>query len=211
LHYASKHFINNNSKNMQYLDPVRNFIMIELASQVLATDLTINLKAGSGITLPNPSIDGAFNLTLWNATNYPNPINDNKKEIVRVTGLVGDVMTVSRGQEGTLAVDHNVPGCKYFVAMVITQKMIEDIDTALGNVIGAVPIRKELQAVTGAINSVNIVFGTSDTFKPLTLEIYLNGLRLIPDDFTVNGTNDGFTLSYPLDNGDVILVSYEVV
>lgn len=195
---------------MQYLDPVRNFIMIELASPVLAGETTITLKAGAGVELPNPSVDGAFNLTLWNATNYPNPINDTKKEIVRVTGLVGDVMTVLRAQEGTLDVNHNVMGCKYFVAMVITRKMIEDIDNALGAAAGVV-VRKELQAVTGAINSINMEFGTSDTFKPATLEIYLNGLRLIPSDFIINGANNGFTLSYPLDAGDSILVSYEVV
>lgn len=67
-----------------------------LAYPVSNTSTTIVVAAGTAQYFPNPGVDQAFKLTLVAASN--NLI----KEIVLVTEVVGDVLTVIRGQEGTI-------------------------------------------------------------------------------------------------------------
>ena len=68
-----------------------------LAAPIGATDTTLTVASGTGQYFPQPTGDQIFKLTLVNATN--NLIN----EICNVTARTGDVFTVQRGQEGTVA------------------------------------------------------------------------------------------------------------
>jgi uncharacterized protein YejL (UPF0352 family) len=87
--------------------------------------VTITLPLGDGSKLPSPSVDGAFNLTIYKEGDaLTNP------EIVRVTARSADTLTVTRGQEGTLATAKTA-GSIYRVVMFPTAKMISDINTAL--------------------------------------------------------------------------------
>ena len=67
-----------------------------LALPVVPSDTTIYVANGTGQYFPNPQVGEGFKLTLVNAT------NSLVDEIVLVTARVGDVMTVVRGQEGTI-------------------------------------------------------------------------------------------------------------
>lgn len=66
-----------------------------LAYPVSNTSTTIVVASGTAQYFPNPAEGQAFKLTLVSAAN--NAI----KEIVLVTAVNGDVLTVIRGQEGT--------------------------------------------------------------------------------------------------------------
>ena len=63
-------------------------------------------------------------------TDYPNPANDPNVEIVRVTNISGDTITITRAQESTSASNKNTGGKTYSLVLGITAKMISDIGTA---------------------------------------------------------------------------------
>jgi hypothetical protein len=59
----------------------------------------------------------------WNATDYPRPSDDPAVEIVRVTAIVGDTLTIERGQEGMAATAKNASGKTYQIYQTITAAM----------------------------------------------------------------------------------------
>ena len=90
-----------------------------------------NLVAGTGSKFPI----APFNCTVWNSTDYLNPLDDPFYEIIRITDVSGDTMTFIRGQEGTSAYNHNLAGKVYGVAATITAKVFNvDIPSAINNV-----------------------------------------------------------------------------
>lgn len=68
-----------------------------LAYPVSNASTTIVVAGGTAQYFPNPGLGEAFKLTLISAANTI------IKEVVLVTEVVGDVLTVVRGQEGTVA------------------------------------------------------------------------------------------------------------
>lgn len=109
------------------IDPIRNFAKVTLAAGIDADDTSAALLTGHGVRIPNPSTDGAFNLVLWNSTNYPDPADDPAVEIIRVTGRSGDSLTIERAQEGTSAVAHNATGKTYKAILAFTRKTFDDM------------------------------------------------------------------------------------
>lgn len=87
----------------------------------------ISLNAGNGSIFPDPSVSGSFNLVWWNSTDYGDPSDDPNKEIVRCTYRSGDILTVSRAQEGTTASIKNLSGKIYKMVLSITAKAFTDI------------------------------------------------------------------------------------
>lgn len=110
------------------VDPVKNFGKVTVSSGYSSTDLVIVLNSGDGAKLPT-SIDGAFNLTWWNATDYLDPSDDPYKEIVRINSRIVDTLTITRAQEGTFASDKNIPGKTYKMILAVTAKIIPDLQT----------------------------------------------------------------------------------
>ena len=113
------------------LDPVVNFFRSTIATLPVASGGTsIVLQTGDGNKLPAPAIDGAFNLTIYNADDpFVAP------EIVRVTARSGDTLTVTRAQEGTSATN-KTSGSTWNVELTPTAKTIQDIDSAKLDVAG---------------------------------------------------------------------------
>ena len=113
------------------LDPVVNFFRSTIATLPVASGGTsIVLQTGDGNKLPAPAIDGAFNLTIYNADDpFVAP------EIVRVTARSGDTLTVTRAQEGTSATNKTA-GSTWNVELTPTAKTIQDIDSAKLDVAG---------------------------------------------------------------------------
>lgn len=109
------------------LDAVKNFGKVTVSAGYTNLDTVIVLALGDGIRLPNPSIDGEFNLTWWNSTDYPDPSDDPNREIVRVTTRAGDVLTITRAQEGISSSNKNIPGKTYKMILALTSKIIPDI------------------------------------------------------------------------------------
>jgi hypothetical protein len=109
------------------LDPVKNFAIVTISTGYAAGALSVALQSGEGAKLPNPAVDGAFNLVWWNFTDYWNPSLDPNVEIVRCTARVSDTLTITRAQEGTTAAAHNTAGKSYRMILGLTAKMIIDI------------------------------------------------------------------------------------
>jgi hypothetical protein len=81
------------------------------------------VASGDGNKLPNPSVDGAFNLVVYNPSDpFVAP------EIVRCTARTSDTLTILRGQEGTSDAT-KAAGIAWTVELVPTAKMIQNIDT----------------------------------------------------------------------------------
>jgi hypothetical protein len=110
-------------------DPVRNFAKVIVNQGYDSTATTIQLALGEGNKLPDPATEGQYNLVWWNATDYSDPSDDPYREIVRVTAKSGDQITILRGQEGTTAQNHNLPGKTYKMMLTLTKKTYEDLQT----------------------------------------------------------------------------------
>lgn len=108
------------------LDATANFIKLTLTTGYDSSATSIVVSSG-GSLLPTPS----FNMTWWDSTNYPDPSDDPNVEIVRVTGVSGNTLTITRAQEGTSATAKNAVGHTYKILLGITSKMITDIDSQL--------------------------------------------------------------------------------
>ena len=67
-----------------------------LAIDILAADVSLTVAAGEGVKFPNPSGGDWFTVTIQVGLNF---------EIVKVTARSGDVFTIVRAQDGTLAQD----------------------------------------------------------------------------------------------------------
>jgi hypothetical protein len=162
------------------LDPVANFIKLILSTGYGSSDTTIVLTAG-GSSLPSPS----FNMTWWNSTDYSDPSPDPNAEIVRVTGVSGNTLTVARGQEGITATTKNTPGKTYSIMLGITAKMITDIGNNLQK-----PWR--LVDVNGTIDGNNVTFtlnGSITPFDPNSMQLSLARQPQIQGiDYTISGT-----------------------
>lgn len=108
------------------IDVRNNFGKVTVSIGYDASATSIALSSGHGAELPS-TFD--YNMVWWNDTDYPDPADDPNVEIVRVTNRSTDTLTVTRAQEGTSATTKNTGSKTYKMALVITSKMIDDIET----------------------------------------------------------------------------------
>ncbi len=115
-------------------DPIENFsygtILVAPSPALSGTEIT--LQSGEGDLFPDPGSIG-YNITIYPESTGPLLSN---AEIVRVTALVGDVMTIVRAQEATLA---KPIGVGWQVAMAPTRKAMVDIQDAINFPSGVTP------------------------------------------------------------------------
>ena len=109
------------------LDPVKNFAKVTVSTGYNASATSIVLSGGHGALLPSVS----FNAVWWNWTDYKDPADDPNVEIVRVTGISTDTLTVTRAQESTSASTKNTSAKTYKMIGGLTAKMITDIFAAI--------------------------------------------------------------------------------
>lgn len=113
---------------MNFLDPVKNNVNVTVSTTYDAVATSIVLAGGDGAKLPDPVADGEFNLVWYDATVYPDPNDDPNVEIVRVTAVSTDTLTVTRNQEGSGASTKNTGGSTYKMGLFPTKKLVDDID-----------------------------------------------------------------------------------
>ena len=131
-----------------------------------------------------------FRLTWWNDSDYGDPTDDPSREIILVTARSSDTLTVTRGQEGTSAVNHNTAGKTYRLALYFTKAWVDELNA-------------QINASTGAINNVvdcasdascDAVIGTIGsavkTLRVSRTEAIANNLT-IPANITVEFTGAG--------------------
>lgn len=108
------------------LDNFKNFAKSAIVPPgISAAATSITVTTGTGTRFPTPP----FNATVWNSTDYRDASDDPSVEIVRVTAIVGDTLTVTRAQESTTAVAHNTFGKTYRIVAGWTAKSLTEIGT----------------------------------------------------------------------------------
>ena len=109
----------------------------------MSYDAHANFASSLVVTAPVPATSGTsltvttgeasrfpavpFNATVLPANTMPTPLN---AEIVRVTAIVGDTLTITRAQESSTAMPI---AAGYYIANTITVKTITDIESAVGS------------------------------------------------------------------------------
>ena len=88
-----------------------------------STDLSVIVTDAS--ELPD---SGDFLLTIWDKVNFPDPCDDTNAEIVKVTAVSGNTLTIERGQEDTVGKVH---ANAQAVEMLITAGTLEEIENML--------------------------------------------------------------------------------
>src|SRR5580698_10587044 len=110
------------------LDNVANFINLTVSMGYDQNAFSIGVTAGGSLLPAAP-----FNMIWWNSTLYGSPDKDPDVEIVRVTAVVGNLLTLANNgtsrtpQERTTASAKNTPNVTYSLMLGITAKMITDI------------------------------------------------------------------------------------
>lgn len=114
------------------MDQAKNFAKATVDGAYESADTSIDVLTSEGSRFPAVP----FNAVWWNATDYPDPSDDPIKEIVRVTAIATDTLTITRAQEGTAAEDHNEAGKTYKLIAGLTAMAWS---TLLGDVFGSGP------------------------------------------------------------------------
>lgn len=117
------------------MDAIKNFakVTVDPDGNYDDTSTSIDLLTGHAARLPA----APFNVTWWNITDFPDPADDPYVEIVRVTAISTDTLTITRAQESTLAAEHNLAGKTYQMVVSPTKKTIDDLVALLGDVFGS--------------------------------------------------------------------------
>jgi hypothetical protein len=105
------------------MDAAKNFAKGTLTAGIDADDTSLTLDTGQGARFPAVS----FNAVIWNSTDYPDPADDPGVEVVRVTAIATDTLTITRAQEGTSASEHSSAGKTYQLIAPFTAKTLSDI------------------------------------------------------------------------------------
>ena len=174
---------------MTALDQVANFVKVVVSTGYGSADTSITLATGQGSKLPSPA-SVQYNLVWWNATDYIDPADDPAVEIVRVTALSGDVLTVTRAQEGTSASLKNGPSKIYKMMLALTAKMISDIAS---NFSGTQQFKTI--AVTGTIPGTS--FTAASTHAGSSIIINNNTTFIEGTDYTSSGTTITWLYTLP--------------
>jgi hypothetical protein len=160
------------------LDSVANFIAVQASTGYTSSATSIVLQSGQGSKLPATP----FNLVWYNSTDYPNPANDPNVEIVRVTNVSTDTLTITRAQEGTSATNKNTASKTYSLVLGITAKMISDLAAQTGN---GVPVENEIVSGSGT------AWTLANTPVSGSVKLWAGGIRLTPgggNDYTISGS-----------------------
>ena len=114
------------------VDQVANFKKVTVNTTYDDSATSIVLSSGHGAELPDPSGDN-YNLIWWDSTNYGDPADDPNVEIIRVTAISTDTLTVTRNQESSGASTKNTGGATYKMVLGYTAKTITDLESAAGS------------------------------------------------------------------------------
>lgn len=109
------------------MDAAKNFAKGTLTTGIDDSATSLTLGTGQGGRFPA----APFNAVIWNSTDYPDPADDPGVEVLRVTDITGDVLTITRGQEGTDPGDHDSLGKTFQIIAPLTAKVINDIGPAV--------------------------------------------------------------------------------
>lgn len=162
---------------------LRNNVTATLATALSATDTGIALTSGQGSRFPSLSAGEYFYATLSGPATGP--------EIVKVTSRVGDTLTVTRAQEGTVG-QHFPAGGR--IEIRVTAASVEDSITDAINTLNFT-----VDSFTGTGAQVNFTLSTTPLSKNHTL-VYVDGVYQGKAGYSVSGTTLTFSEAPPLNS-----------
>jgi hypothetical protein len=141
------------------IDATANFSKATVSTGYNSAAVSIVLNAGGGALFPAVP----FNAVWWNSTDYADPTDDPNREIVRVTAIATDTLTITRAQEGTLASTKNTAGKTYLLLCGLTAKTVSDLAQNLSFACG--PMSVPLQNVKyPSVYSLALGTGNTDLY-----------------------------------------------
>lgn len=131
--------------------PHKNLVTTSVltAPSPATTGTTLVLASGTGSAFPSPSTHN-YSVVVYPSNTFPNQLNS---EIVTVTALSGDTMTIVRGAESSTA-RAIVAGDN--VSLVITAKTLTDIEDAINTVQTSIGNLDASVITTGVLNSTHL-------------------------------------------------------
>lgn len=110
------------------LDNFKNFAVADVSIGYNASATSIVLSTGGAARMPTPP----FNAIWWNASTYSDPSDDPNREVVRVTAIASETLTVTRAQESTSATTKNTAGKRYKMMATLTAKTLNTDLASIG-------------------------------------------------------------------------------
>lgn len=104
------------------LDAFKNFAKSTVSIGYAAGTTSIVLTTGGAAKFASTP----FNAVWWNSTDYSDPSDDPYVEVVRVTDITGETVTITRAQEGTSATAKNISGKTYTLIAPLTAKTLNE-------------------------------------------------------------------------------------
>jgi hypothetical protein len=147
------------------MDAVKNFAKANLNAGITSGATSLVLTSGAGGKMPATP----FNAVLFNSTDFSDPADDTTVEIVRVTNVSGDTLTITRAQEGTSASAHNTGAKTYTLVAGPTAKTMTDI-----NRVAAIGYGATYSSHTGIVSGVsdNLVIPAGTLAVGDSIDIY---------------------------------------
>lgn len=187
------------------LDAAVNFAKSAVSTGYSSGATSIVLASGGGAKYPATP----FNAVWYNSTDFSDPSDDTAVEVVRVTAISTDTLTITRGQEGTTGVAHNTAAKTYTLIAGPTAKIVTDLNATFAakattiagygitdfnsiapNLIYAGP------ASGGAANASFRAFAAADFAGVLPAGTAITGLYVTPDLNISLGTSYGLVYGY---------------
>ena len=113
------------------LDPTRDGTIVTALNGFDASATILTLVSGQGVLLPDTNVEGMFTLSCYNSTDYTAWYLDPDRERIRVTVRAGDLLTVTRGVDGTTPRPHNIVGKTYKMLLAWSRQDVEIVETEL--------------------------------------------------------------------------------
>lgn len=128
---------------------------------------TTSMTVADASQLPSSS---DFVVTIWDNTTHPDPSDDSNSEIVKVTGISGNILTIERGQEDTIGKAH---ANGQAVQNLITAGTFEEIEDAINILSPGQQVDNE--ELTSQVDGLTDSFTTLFNYVAGTLKIYVGG------------------------------------
>ncbi len=145
---------------------------------------------------------GDFLATIWNKVLFPDPCDDPNIEIIKTTNVVGNVLTIERGQENTIGVAHSNGQA---LELLITAGIFEEIENAIITALQVPIIGEDL---TSQIDGIDNVFTISNTYISNTTSIFYRGQHLRRGFGYTETTPTSITILGDIITGGTLVIDY---
>ena len=188
-------------------DPHKNLVIGKVLTvpSPAVSGTTLVLRSGEGARFPQPSTDGAFNISIFPNGILPNPTN---AELARVTARTSDTLTITRATESSTA---RTIQAGDIVISGITKKSLVDIENYLTGVspwpASLIPDTDNVYDIGSVLKEWKDLFlggdativGDVTSHSVKLVKPFIVVARSEPADYVCDGTNDNIQIQAAID------------